>query len=113
MQKTRAQVEESADSKFNRMHDVCHVREMTSESFSPPELEEVIKGKLENLVKAEREVLVPVMKEYYDLILYDRSGLLPSTTKGFHEIKTAEALPIKNPYRVPFAIKDEMKKQTK
>ena len=45
-----------------------HVREMTSESSAPPELDKVIKGKLEHLVKGEREVLVPVMKEYYDLI---------------------------------------------
>jgi len=54
------------------------------------------------------------MKEYYDLFLYDRSGLLPCTTKRFHETKTGDALPIKkNPYKVPFALKDEMKKQTK
>jgi len=106
----RASREESADS--NRLHDVYHVREVTSESSAHPELDKVIKGKLEHLVKAEREVLVPVMKEYYDLFLYDRSGFLPCTTKGFHEIKTGEALPIKkNVYKVPFALKDEMKKQ--
>ena len=108
---TRASREESADS--NRLHDVYHVREMTSESSAPPELEGVIKGKLEHLVKAEREVLVPVMKKYYDLFLYDRSGLLPCTTKGFHDIKTGEALPIKkNAYKLPFALEDEMKKQS-
>jgi len=57
-------------------------------------------------------VLVSVMKEYYDLFLYDHSGLLPCTYKGFHGIKTGEALPInKIPYKVPFALKDEMKKQ--
>ena len=88
----RAIQEESADSKLNRLRDVYHVREMTSESSAPLELEEVIKGKLEHLVKAEREVLVPVMKEYYDLSLYDRSGLLPCTTKGFHEIKKEKPL---------------------
>ena len=88
----RASREESADS--NRLHDVYHVRD-TSESSAPPEIEEVIKGKLEHLVKAETEVLVPVMKEYYDLFLYDRFGLLPCITKGFHEIKTGDALPVK------------------
>jgi hypothetical protein len=32
--------------------------------------------------------------------------------KGFHEIKTGDALPIKNnPYKVPFALRDEMKRQ--
>ena len=85
---------------------------MTNESSAPPELEAVTKRKLEHLVKAERKVLVPVMTDYYGLFLYDRSASLPCTTKGFHEIKTGDALPIKkNPYRVPFAIKDEMKKQ--
>ena len=99
-----ASKEESADS--NRLHDVYHVREMTIESSAPPELDEVIKGKLEHLVKAEKEVLVPLMKEYYDLFLYDRSCLLPCTTKGLNEIKAGEALPInKNPYKVPFALK--------
>ena len=51
---------------------------------------------------------MPVMKEYYDLFLYDPSGSLPCTTKGFHEIRTGYTLPIKkNPYRVPFALKDK------
>jgi hypothetical protein len=83
---------------------------MTSDSSVPPELG-AITGKLEHM-KAEIEVVVPVMKEYYDLFLYHLSGSLPCTTKGFHEIKTGDALPIKtNPYRVPFALEDEMKKQ--
>jgi len=52
------------------------------------------------------------MLNYYDLFLYDRSGAIPSTAKGFHDIKTREALPIKkNPYKVPFALGTEMKKQ--
>jgi hypothetical protein len=108
----RTSRKESEDSDSHKLHDVYHVRDMTNESSVPPELGTVIKRKLEHLVKVEREVLVPVMKEYYDLFLYDRSGSLPCTTKGFHEIKTGDALPIKkNPYRVPFALKDEMKKQ--
>jgi hypothetical protein len=38
--------------------------------------------------------------------------VLPCTTKGSHEIGTGDALPIKkNPYRVPYAIWGEMKKQ--
>jgi hypothetical protein len=52
------------------------------------------------------------MREYYDLFLYDRSGLLPRTGKGFHEIKSRDALPIKkNPFKVLFALRDEMKRQ--
>jgi len=38
--------------------------------------------------------------------------MLPCTTKGFHEIKTGDALPIKkNPYKIPFTLKAEMKRQ--
>jgi hypothetical protein len=52
------------------------------------------------------------MQDDYDLFLYDHSELLPCTGKGFHEIKTGEALPIKkNMYKVPFALRDEMKRQ--
>jgi hypothetical protein len=69
-------------------------------------------NKLAHLVNAERDVLKPVMKDYYELFLYDRSGLLPCTGKGFHEIKTGDALPIKkNMYKVPFALRNEMKIQ--
>jgi len=39
----RASWEESGDYDFNRLHDVYHVREMTSESSAPLELEEVKK----------------------------------------------------------------------
>jgi hypothetical protein len=68
--------------------------------------------KLKHLVKAERDVLGPVITDYIDLFLYDRAGMLPCTGKSFHEIKTGDALPIKkNPYKVPFALRVEMKRQ--
>ena len=89
---------------------VFHISETDDRASAPPELRTVIMGKLEHLVKAEREVLGPVMMEYFDLFLYDRSGSLPCTGKGLHEIKTGDALPIKkNPYKVPFALRAEMK----
>jgi hypothetical protein len=91
---------------------VYSVSKTDNKKTAPPELEEVIKGKLELLVKTEREVLGPVMMQYCDLFQYDRSGTLPCTNKGFHEIKTGDALPIKkNLYKVPFALRGEMKKQ--
>jgi len=93
---------------------VCRVNETDREASIPPSLEDVIMRKLTHLVKAERDILGPVMKEFYDLFLYDRSGMLPCTTKGYHEIKTGDALPIKkNPYKVPFALRAEMKRQTR
>jgi hypothetical protein len=76
-------------------------------SSTPPELDRVITQKLEHLIKAEKEVLGPAMREYYDLFLYNRSGSLPCTEKGFHEIRNGDALPSKkNPYKVPFALRD-------
>jgi hypothetical protein len=52
--------------------------------------------KITHLMKAQRDVLGPVMMEFYDLILYDWSGMLPYTAKGSSEIKTRKALTIKN-----------------
>jgi hypothetical protein len=49
------------------------------------------------------------MYEYVDLFCNGREGVLPCTIKGFHEIKTGDALPVKkNPYRVPYALREEM-----
>jgi hypothetical protein len=45
---------------------VYHVNRR-DESSIPPEPNKVIMRKLEHLVKTEREVLGPVMREYYDL----------------------------------------------
>jgi hypothetical protein len=54
---------------------------------------------------------MPVINEYVDLFQYGRSGL-PPCTNDFHEIKTGDPLHIKkNPYRVPFALRGEMRKQ--
>jgi hypothetical protein len=56
--------------------------------------------------------LLPVIEEYLDLFCNEETGVLPSTTKGRHEIRTGDALPIKkNPYRVPYALRGEMKRQ--
>ena len=38
--------------------------------------------------------------------------MLPCTTKGWHEIRTGDALPIKKiPYGVPYVLREEMKNQ--
>jgi hypothetical protein len=56
--------------------------------------------------------MLPVIEEYLDLFCDDKAGVLPSTTRGCHEIRTGDALPIKkNPYRVPYALRDEMRCQ--
>jgi hypothetical protein len=56
--------------------------------------------------------LLPVIEEYLDLFCNEETGVLPSTTKGRHEIRTGDALSVKkNPYRVPYALRGEMKRQ--
>ena len=84
----------------------------TGRKSSRIQMSKDIESKISHLSDAERVVLKPVLKEYYDLFLYDEEGKLPCTNKGFNEIKTDDAMPIKkNPYRVPFALRGEMHKQ--
>jgi hypothetical protein len=55
---------------------------------------------------------MPVVNEYLDLFCNDKEGVQPCTTKWFHEIRIGDALPVKtNPYRVPYALLEEMKNQ--
>jgi hypothetical protein len=62
------------------------------------------------LSEKEKQVLLPVMEDYLDLFCNDSRGVLPTTTKGCHEIRRGDALPIKkNPYRVPYALREEMR----
>jgi hypothetical protein len=60
------------------------------QEISPAELTRAIEHKLGHLENTERDVLMPVMREYHDLFKYDRSGMLPCTSRGFHEIKTGD-----------------------
>jgi hypothetical protein len=71
-----------------------------------------LEGKLEHLSPAEKHTVLSVINEYLDLFCNEETGVLPNTTKGRHEIRTGDALPIKkNPYQVPYALKKEMKCQ--
>jgi hypothetical protein len=71
-----------------------------------------LEGKLEHLSSGEKQILMPIIEEYFDLFCNEDTGVLPSTTRGCHEIRTGDALPIKkNPYRVPYALREEMKRQ--
>ena len=64
-----------------------------------------LERRLAHLVAEDRQILMPVLNEYLGLFCNDIEGALPCTTKGSHEIRTGDALPIKkNPYRVPYAI---------
>ena len=60
----------------------------------------------------DRQILMLVLDNYLDLFCNDKEGVLPCTTKGYHEIRTGDALPVKkNPYPVPYALREEMKNQ--
>jgi hypothetical protein len=70
-----------------------------------------LEGKLEHLSPDEKLTLSPVIEEYLDLFCNKETGVLPSTTKGRHEIQTGNALPNKkNLYRVTYALRGEMKR---
>ena len=76
------------------------------------EVQAELERSLAHLVAKDRQILMPVMNEYLDLFCNDKEGVLPCTTKGFHEIRTGDALPVKKcPYRVPYALREEMKHQ--
>jgi hypothetical protein len=68
--------------------------------------------KLDHLPTREKQALLPVVEEYLELFSNDRTGVLSSTAKGCHEIRTGDVLPIlKNLYRVPCALRDKMRLQ--
>jgi hypothetical protein len=56
--------------------------------------------------------MLSVIEEYLDLFCNEETGVLSSTTKSCHKIRIGDALPIKkNPYRVPYVLREEMKRQ--
>jgi hypothetical protein len=71
-----------------------------------------LEQKLAHLGAKDSQILIPLMYECVDLFCNDREGVLPCTTKGFHEIRTGDALPVKkNPYRVPYTLREKRKDQ--
>jgi transposase InsO family protein len=76
------------------------------------EVRQKLEQKLVHLSTKDKQALLPVIEEYLDLFCNESTGVLPTTTKGYHEIRTGDALPIKKtPYRVPFALREEMRRQ--
>jgi hypothetical protein len=75
------------------------------------EIREKLDRILDHLPTKEKRALLPVLEEYLALFCNARTGVLTST-KGCHEIRTGDALPIKkNPYRVRYALKNELRCQ--
>jgi len=76
------------------------------------EIQAELERSLAYSVAKDRQILMPVMNEYLDLFCNEKEGVKPCTTKGFHEIGTGDTLPVKKcPYRVPYALREEMKHQ--
>jgi hypothetical protein len=66
--------------------------------------------KLTHLTKDERRVIEPTLLEYQDLLTRAKEGPIPRTDFGYHEIDNVAAAPVKrNPYRIPYALRDELK----
>jgi hypothetical protein len=73
---------------------------------------EMLEGKLKHLTEEERQVMRPVLLEYQDLFKKTVDGVIPRTDCGYHEIDTGDAKPVKrNPYRIPYALRDELRHQ--
>ena len=91
----------------------CRLNLVRRNNYS--ELAEVraeLERRFAHLAPEERQILIPVINEYLDLFCNDKEGVLPCTTKAFHGISTGDALPVKkNPYWVPYALREEMKNQ--
>jgi hypothetical protein len=71
----------------------------------------LIEEKLEHLEPEEKHVIRPVLMEYQDLFKKTEDGIIPRTEVGYHGIDTGTAPPVKNPCRIPYALRDEMKMQ--
>jgi len=50
-----------------------------------------VERRLTHLVAEERQLLIPVLNEYLNLLCNDIEGVPPCTTKGHHAIWTGEA----------------------
>jgi hypothetical protein len=72
----------------------------------------LLEEKMSHLTDKERRVMSPVLFTYQDLCKKTEDGTIPRTDFGYHEIDTRDATPIKkHPYRIPYALRDELKNQ--
>jgi hypothetical protein len=54
----------------------------------------------------------PALLDYQDLFKKTEDGIIPRTDLGLHAIDTGDARPVKrNPYRIPYALRDELRNQ--
>jgi hypothetical protein len=71
----------------------------------------LLEGKLSHLTEEEKLVVRPALLDQ-DIFKKTEDGKIPRTDFGYHEIDTGDAPPVKrNPYRIPYALRDEMRNQ--
>jgi hypothetical protein len=76
------------------------------------EFDQYIQDRLGHLAAAERSVIEPVLWKYRSVFHKEGSNDFPCTDLVEHRIITGDARPIKKrPYRVPFALREEMETQ--
>jgi hypothetical protein len=72
----------------------------------------LLEEKLEHLTETEGRMVRPALLDYQDLFKKTEYGLIPCTDVRYHEIDTGDAKPVKqNPYRIPYALRDELRNQ--
>ena len=82
-----------------------------SKATTDPSFRQYLNGKLEHLTVEERSVMEPLMK-YKHVFHQEGSNDFKGTDLVEHRIVTGDANPIrKAPYRVPFALRQEMQNQ--
>jgi hypothetical protein len=81
----------------------------TNPIVSVEAIKQSFREKVHHLHPKERVMMISLLEDYIDLFA-DEIGRLRCTNMGCHEIRTGDALPIKkNVYKVPYALRDEMK----
>jgi transposase InsO family protein len=74
--------------------------------------QKLLQGKLDHLSTEDRQEIEPVLLKYAHVFHDDESNDFKGTDLVEHEIHVGNARPIKRPpYKVPYALRDEMKRQ--
>jgi hypothetical protein len=70
----------------------------------------LLEEKLNHLTEEEKRIVRPALLDYQDLFKKTEDGIIPCTDLGYHD--KGDARPVKrNPYRIPYALRDELRGQ--
>jgi hypothetical protein len=72
----------------------------------------LLQDKLNHQTEEERPVVRQTLLDYQDLFKTTEEGIIPLIDLRLHEIDTGDARSVKgNPYRIPYALRDELRNQ--